>query len=161
MDHLLAPLRPPTPSPDRLARNRLGDEIAELSAHLDAASARLLDLIGEFDTRGGWNNGFPSCAAWLTWRIGLAPGAAREHVRVARARFFPQLNLSAGVGLEAFNTKYLFMTPESLIYNAAGDLVGPLLNKAAIKADYLTANAAQLEAIAPLIQKAFFSGGKL
>src|SRR5262249_29413437 len=29
--------------------------------------------------------GFPSCAAWLTWRIGLAPGAAREHVRVARA----------------------------------------------------------------------------
>ena len=64
---------------------RLGDEIAELSAHLDAATARLLDLIREFDARGGWNNGFPSCAAWLTWRVGLAPGAAREHVRVARA----------------------------------------------------------------------------
>src|SRR4029077_13112008 len=65
--------------------DRLGDEIAELSAHLDAASARLLDLIREFDARGGWNNGFPSCAAWLTWRVGLEPGAAREHVRVARA----------------------------------------------------------------------------
>jgi hypothetical protein len=65
--------------------DRLGDEIAELSAHLDAASARLLDLIREFDARGGWNNGFRSCAAWLTWRVGLAPGAAREHVRVARA----------------------------------------------------------------------------
>ncbi len=65
--------------------DRLGDEIAELSAHLDAATARLLDLIREFDARGGWSNGFPSCAAWLTWRIGLAPGAAREHVRVARA----------------------------------------------------------------------------
>jgi 5-methylcytosine-specific restriction endonuclease McrA len=64
---------------------RLGDEIAELSAHLDAATARLLDLIREFDAGGGWNNGFPSCAAWLTWRVGLAPGAAREHVRVARA----------------------------------------------------------------------------
>jgi hypothetical protein len=64
---------------------RLGDEIAELSAHLDAASARLLDLIREFDARGGWGNGFASCAAWLTWRVGLAPGAAREHVRVARA----------------------------------------------------------------------------
>jgi 5-methylcytosine-specific restriction endonuclease McrA len=64
---------------------RLGDEIAELSARLDAATARLLDLIREFDARGGWNNGFPSCAAWLTWRVGLAPGAAREHVRVARA----------------------------------------------------------------------------
>ena len=65
--------------------DRLGDEIAELSVHLDAATARLLDLIREFDARGGWNNGFPSCAAWLTWRVGLAPGAAREHVRVARA----------------------------------------------------------------------------
>src|SRR5262245_16788771 len=63
----------------------LGDEIAELSAHLDAATARLLELIREFDTRGGWNNGFASCAAWLTWRVGLAPGAAREHVRVARS----------------------------------------------------------------------------
>ena len=65
--------------------DRLGDEIAELSAHLDAATARLLDLIREFDARAGWNNGFRSCAAWLTWRVGLAPGAAREHVRVARA----------------------------------------------------------------------------
>ena len=42
-------------------------------------------LIREFDGRGGWCNGFRSCAEWLTWRIGLAPGAAREHVRVARA----------------------------------------------------------------------------
>src|SRR5688572_33276013 len=65
--------------------DRLGDEIAELSAHLEAATARLLDLIREFDARGGWNNGFRSCAAWPTWRVGLAPGAAREHVRVARA----------------------------------------------------------------------------
>src|SRR5207248_222351 len=65
--------------------DRIGDEIAELSAHLDAATARLLDLIREFDARGGWNNGFNCCAAWLTWRVGLAPGAAREHVRVARA----------------------------------------------------------------------------
>src|SRR3989440_2202168 len=64
--------------------DRLGDEIAELSAHLDAATARLLDLIREFDARGGWNTGFRSCAAWLSWRVGFAPGAAREHVRVAR-----------------------------------------------------------------------------
>jgi Domain of unknown function (DUF222) len=64
---------------------RLGDEIAELAAHLDAAAARLLDLIREFDTRGGWGNGFASCAHWLAWRVGLALGAAREHVRVARA----------------------------------------------------------------------------
>jgi len=65
--------------------DRLGDEIAELSAHLDAATAHLLDLIREFDTGGGWNTGFCSCAAWLTWRVGLDRGAARERVRVARA----------------------------------------------------------------------------
>src|SRR5262245_39201753 len=65
--------------------DRLGDEIAELSAHLDAATARLLDLIREFDARGGWNSGFSSCAAWLSWRVCLDPGAARERVRVARA----------------------------------------------------------------------------
>jgi hypothetical protein len=71
------------PTPPHIAElDRLGDEIARLAAHLDAASARLLDLIREFDRRGGWNTGFRSCAAWLTWRVGLAPGAAREKVRV-------------------------------------------------------------------------------
>src|SRR5215831_12070912 len=55
------------------------------AAHLTAATSRLLDLIREFDARGGWGNGFRSCAHWLTWRVGLEPGAAREHVRVARA----------------------------------------------------------------------------
>jgi Domain of unknown function (DUF222)/HNH endonuclease len=65
--------------------DRLGDEIAELSVHLEAATARLLDLIREFDAREGWNTGFRSCAAWLAWRVGLDVGAARERVRVARA----------------------------------------------------------------------------
>ena len=41
---------PPHPFADL---DRLGDEIAELSAHLDAATARLLTLIREFDARGG------------------------------------------------------------------------------------------------------------
>ena len=62
--------------------DRLGNEIAELSAHLDAATARLLELIRDFDARGGWNTGFSSCASW---RVGLDLGAARERVRVARA----------------------------------------------------------------------------
>ena len=65
--------------------DRLGDEIAELSAHLEAAGARLLDLIREFDARGGWNTGFRSCAHWLAWRVGMNLGAARQRVRVARA----------------------------------------------------------------------------
>ena len=73
-------------TPEHIAElDRLGHEIAELSAHLDAATAHLLDLIREFDARGGWNNGFRSCAHWLSWRASIELGAARERVRVARA----------------------------------------------------------------------------
>ena len=72
-------------SPRTAELDRLGDEIAELSAHLEAATGRLLDLIRAFDARGGWNTGFRSCAAWLSWRVGLDLGAARERVRVAHA----------------------------------------------------------------------------
>src|SRR6184192_991012 len=72
--------------PNIVELDRIGDEIAELSAHLDAATARLLDLIREFDARGGWNNGAClSCAHWLCYRVGLEMRAARERVRVARA----------------------------------------------------------------------------
>ena len=63
-----------------------------MSAHLDAATARLLDLIREFDARGGWSNGFRSCAAWLSWRVGFAPGAAREHVRARALGALPLLS---------------------------------------------------------------------
>ena len=70
----------------RLEAARLGDEIARLSAHIQAATYRLLEMIGDFDATEGWHEeGFRSCAAWLSWRTGIAPGAAREKVRVARA----------------------------------------------------------------------------
>ena len=63
---------------------QLADRIAELSARIQAATYELLFLIRQFDQREGWSD-FSSCAHWLSWRAGLAPGAAREHVRVARA----------------------------------------------------------------------------
>jgi len=66
--------------------DNLGDRIAELSAHIQVATYRLLVLIREFDQRDGWHiQGAKSCAHWLNWRIGLDIGAAREKVRVARA----------------------------------------------------------------------------
>ena len=39
------------------------------------------------------------------------------------------------------------MTPEALIYNVAGNLVAPLINRKAIQAEYLSANARQLESV--------------
>jgi len=67
------------------ALEQLGDEICELSAHLDAGTFRLLELIARFDEHGGWNGtGILSCAHWLNWKCGMNLGAARERVRVAR-----------------------------------------------------------------------------
>ena len=81
-------LPPAAPIPDRPDADlaRLGDRIAELSARIQAATCALLVLIRQFDEQGGWQaGGFHSCAHWLSWRTGLAPGAAREKVRVAQA----------------------------------------------------------------------------
>ena len=79
------PHGPATAPADRGARlARLGDRIAELSARIQAATHELLVLIREFDEQEGWD-GCLTCAHWLSWRAGLSPGAAREHVRVARA----------------------------------------------------------------------------
>jgi hypothetical protein len=63
----------------------LGEQIAALAARLHAATYELLVLLREFDRRTGWTGGFASCAHWLSWRTGIAPGAAREKVRVAHA----------------------------------------------------------------------------
>jgi hypothetical protein len=66
------------------AIDALADDIAEMAAHIDAATHRLLVLIREFDRAGGWQHqGALSCAHWLSWRIGLGLGPAREKVRVA------------------------------------------------------------------------------
>jgi hypothetical protein len=64
----------------------LGQEIAHLSAHLDAATQHLLECIRQFDEAGGWyEQGAVSCAHWLAWRVGLGAATAREKVRVARS----------------------------------------------------------------------------
>lgn len=73
--------------------------------------------------------------------------AAKFDTKSARARFYPSLRLDAGVGYETFNPRHLIDTPQSLAFNLAGNLMAPLLNRAAIKADYRSANARQIQAI--------------
>ena len=66
--------------------DQLGDEIATMAARLNVVNQQLLTRIRRFDAIEGWYaQGAMSCAHWLTWRIGLDRGAAREKVRVARA----------------------------------------------------------------------------
>ena len=98
----LKPMLTPVEGP-RAELERLGDRIAELSSRIQAATYDLLVLIREFDAQSGWS-GFTSCAHWLSWRIGLAPGAAREHVRVARAlAHLPKLSAAMQRGAVSYS----------------------------------------------------------
>ena len=84
--HHSFPTRSTVPGLQRQAETAaLGDAIAELASRIQAATYELLVMIREFDQREGWGAGYTSCAHWLNWRTGLALGAAREKVRVARA----------------------------------------------------------------------------
>jgi len=71
--------------------------------------------------------------------------AAKLSVKSAKARFYPSLSIEAGVGYESFNNRHLFISPESVFYNAAANLTAPLLNRQGIKADYFSANNYQIE----------------
>ena len=82
----VGPLRQPNYSKKQIRNDELAEEIAALSAQLQSADYRLLVLIREFDEKGRWaQQGCKTCAHWLSWRIGLDAGAAREKIRVARA----------------------------------------------------------------------------
>jgi hypothetical protein len=75
-------------------------QIGELAAQIDAASYRLLVAIAAFDRRQGWAHaGARSCAHWLSFRIGLSLGTARDHVRVARRlEELPRISAAFAVG---------------------------------------------------------------
>src|SRR5271165_681164 len=57
-------------------------------------------LAGDFDARRGWASWeMNSCAQWLSWKCQMSSGAAREHVRVARAlRDLPVIRGEFGAG---------------------------------------------------------------
>ncbi|MGZ4033967.1 MAG: TolC family protein [Bacteroidia bacterium] len=73
--------------------------------------------------------------------------ATKCDVKAARAEFYPSLNITGGLGFEGFKPSYLFMTPQSLAYSIAGDLVAPLINRSAIKAEFNKSKAYQIEAM--------------
>lgn len=72
--------------------------------------------------------------------------AAKLDIKSAKARFYPSLDLSAGLGLQAFNPTYI-IKPQSFLFNLAGELTAPLINRRAIKAAYANANAKQIQAV--------------
>ena len=67
-----------------LSDDEVSDSVLMWAGRVAAGQARLLAFLGEFDAREQWS-GFPSCAAWLSWRLAIGLKAANEKVRVARA----------------------------------------------------------------------------
>ncbi len=65
----------------------------------------------------------------------------------AKAAFLPSFTLTAGYGFQAFNPEFLFRMPASVAYSALGSLVTPLVNRNALKAQFSSARATQLEAM--------------
>ncbi|HKE15938.1 MAG TPA: DUF222 domain-containing protein, partial [Kofleriaceae bacterium] len=133
-----------TPSLSPTEIEALGDDIAVTAAHIDAATHRLLTLIREFDLAGGWHRqGALSCAHWLSWRIGLGLGPAREKVRVAsRLAELPLLDEAFRLG-ELSYSKLRAMTRV-----ASSDNEAALLDLAR------NSTAAQLERICRLYRQA-------
>src|SRR5690349_13715630 len=115
----------------------LGEEIAETAAMIDAATHRFLTMLREFDRGGGWFAvGALSCAHWLSWRVGMDLGAAREKVRVARAlEGLPAIDEALEAG-EISYSKVRAMTRvadgenEVMLLEAAHELTGAQLEKA-------------------------------
>ena len=77
----------------------------------------------------------------------LELSATKLDVKVAKANFYPTLNIMGGIGLESFDPKDIVVTPESVFFNLAGGLMQPLVNRNAIKAEYLSANSRQIKAV--------------
>jgi hypothetical protein len=77
---------PSSPSLEGMSTRDLETELLGLAGHIAAAQCRFLQLLAEFDHRGGWAGvGLRSCAHWLSWRAGMSLRTAAEHVRVAHA----------------------------------------------------------------------------
>ncbi|MCB0510764.1 MAG: TolC family protein, partial [Bacteroidetes bacterium] len=72
--------------------------------------------------------------------------AAKLNIKVAKAKFFPSFGINAGLGFQAFNPKFLFNSPASILASVAGEMLAPLVNRNAIKAEYKNANSKQIQA---------------
>lgn len=73
--------------------------------------------------------------------------AAKLNVKITRANFYPALTITGAAGYQAFNPKFLFNSPESILYSIAGQLMAPLINRNSIKAEYYSANAKQIQSV--------------
>ncbi|OQW77477.1 MAG: RND transporter [Proteobacteria bacterium ST_bin11] len=73
--------------------------------------------------------------------------ASKFDLKAAKAAFYPNFNITASLGFQAFNPEFLFTSPASLAYSLAGTLVAPIINMKSLEAAFNSAQASQLAAM--------------
>jgi hypothetical protein len=88
------------PTLEHLSDTDLEAAVCDVGAQLAALTCRWLSFVSEFVVRGIWaDQGARTPAQWLSWKAGVAPATAREHVRVAlRLRELPAIHEAFGAG---------------------------------------------------------------
>jgi hypothetical protein len=70
----------------RRSLDQLETDLISLSSHINSQEYEFLVLLREFDLRQGWKAyHFSHCSEWVNMKCGMAPGTAREKLRVANA----------------------------------------------------------------------------
>ncbi|MEZ5355016.1 MAG: efflux transporter outer membrane subunit [Bryobacteraceae bacterium] len=77
----------------------------------------------------------------------LELAAAGLDVQAARKAFYPSLGIEAVIGYQSFDLTKLVNTPDSLLFDAIGRALTPLLNRKGLTADYISANSREMQAV--------------
>lgn len=137
-------------------RTSLLQQVIETESRINLLAGRLPQTITHSKTfaanafTGTIKAGIPS--ALLEHRpdirqAALLVNATKADVAAAKAAFYPSLNITAGIGYQAFRPDLLFQTPQSIAYSLVGGIAAPLINRAGVKAAFNTATAAQQESL--------------
>ncbi len=114
----------------------LGDQIGRIASSLAVGTHRLLTAISRFDAAEGWaKQGALSCGQWLSWKVGMGKGEAREKVRVARAlRELPEIDAAFARGGLSYSkvravTRVATADNEALLLDIARHTTGQQLER--------------------------------
>ena len=73
--------------------------------------------------------------------------ASKADLLTARKMFYPSLTINGSLGYQAYKTRFLFSSPESIAYGLFGNLMAPIINLGELKANFKRASSNQIDAL--------------
>jgi multidrug efflux system outer membrane protein len=73
--------------------------------------------------------------------------ASKADLLTARKMFYPSLSINGSLGYQAYKTRFLFSSPESIAYGLFGNLMAPIINLGELKANFKRASSNQIDAL--------------